>query len=210
MIAVIMCGGQGTRMKSGREKPMLLVRGSPIIARALDALEESRKFGRIFAAVSPATPETRKYLDSRGTPIIETPGKGYPSDLSLVLNMLKPERVLVISADMPLVTPGIIGEITQAPQAKPLVSVVLTKKFVESVGVTPSVTFSKGGTDYCQSGISVFDTTRCANGAVEEQYLVMDRVELAVNVNTKEELLLAETLLIERAQDLSKDSGLAP
>lgn len=199
MIAAVMCGGRGTRMKAGTEKPMLQLSGSPIIAYVLEALEESRRFGAIVAAVSPATPETRKYLTSRATAVIETPGMGYPSDLSVVLGKLTPEKVFVISADMPLVTPGIIGEITLAPQQKPLLSVVLRKKFVESVGVRPSVAFRKGGTDYCQSGISIFDTARCADGSVDEQHLIIDRVEVAVNVNTKEELVLAEKLLVQSA-----------
>ena len=54
-------------------------------------------------------------------------------------------------------------------------------------------------TAYCHSGISVFDTSRHSEGTMKEEYLVMEKVEVAVNVNTKKDLELAEKLLVQRA-----------
>ena len=191
-------------MNGSTEKPLLAVGGSPIIARVLDALYGSHEFEGIVAVVSPNTPETRQFLNSMEmVQVLETPGKGYPSDLSMVLSRLRPERVFVISADMPLMTSQVVSEIASAAsQTKPVLSVVLRKEFVESLGFSPSVTFTDGRTGYCQSGISIFDTSHHSDGQaaiMEEDHLVMDRIELAVNVNTKEELRLAEKLFVQRA-----------
>lgn len=199
MIAVLMSGGLATRMKGSIEKPLLSVGGVPIIARVIGALEGSQSFERIVAAVSPNGPATKKFLESRGIEIIETSGKGYSLDISMVLSKMGRGRVLVVSADMPLINAQIINEIISIKQTKPLVSVVLTIKFVESIGIVPSVTFSERGMDYCQSGISIFDTSAYSTEVTEEEYVAMDRIEVAVNVNTKEELELAEKLLIQSA-----------
>ena len=199
MIAAIMCGGLASRMKEPVEKPLLKVGGRPMIARVIDSLRESGRFERIVAAVSPNAPATMNFLESQGIEIIETPGSGYSSDLSMVLGSLKPARVLVVSADMPLIDDRIIAEVAAKPQSSPLLSVVLAKEFVQDIGITPSVNIIMNGVEYCQSGISVFDTSRHVEGIMKEEYLVMDKVEVAVNVNTKEDLELAEKLLVQRA-----------
>ena len=199
MIAAVMCGGLATRMKEPVEKPMLEVGGRPMIARVIDSLRNSRRFKRIVAAVSPNTPATRGFLEASGVEIVETPGWGYSSDLSVLLGSFRPERVFIISADMPLVDARIVAEIAAKTQSSPVLSVVLAKRFVEKIGFTPSVNIMMYGVEYCQSGISLFDTSRRAQGTMKEEYLVMDKVKVAANVNTKEELVLAEKLLVQRA-----------
>ena len=199
MIAAVMCGGLASRMKEPVEKPLLKVGGRPMIARVIDSLRKSGRFERIVAAVSPNTPATRNFLESRGIEIVETPGGGYSSDLSMVLRRLRPARVLVVSADMPLIDDRIVAEVAAKPQSSPLLSVVLAKRFVQDIGIKPSVNIMLNGVEYCHSGISVFDTSRHAEGTMKEEYLVMEKVEVAVNVNTKKDLELAEKLLVQRA-----------
>jgi adenosylcobinamide-phosphate guanylyltransferase len=196
LIAAIMCGGRATRMQSGTEKPLLKVGNSPMAERVASALAGSRRFNRIVAVTSPNAPNTREFLESKGIEVIETAGEGYPQDLSRVLAGLKPEKMMVVPADVPLLDAQAVVDIVDAVSGKqePAVSIVLEKEFVESLGVKPSVVFGK----YCHSGITVFDTTRIAGETVQERYVVMNRKEIALNVNTKEELELAE-LLVQRA-----------
>jgi adenosylcobinamide-phosphate guanylyltransferase len=191
-----MCGGKATRIQSGAEKPLLKVGGILMVERVISALDGSSKFVRIIAAVSPNTPETREFLKSKGIGIIETAGEGYPSDLSRLLSKLKPEKVMVVPADIPLLDSRVVSDIVDAVSNKqePAVSIVLEKEFVETIGVKPSVVFGR----YCHSGITIFDTTGIAGETVQERYVVMNRKEIAVNVNTKEEMELAE-LLVQRA-----------
>ena len=197
MIAVIMCGGKATRMQAGMEKPLLKVSNIPIIERVISALAGSRRFERVVAAVSPNAPKTREFLGSKEIEVITTDGEGYPQDLSRLLLGLKPEKVMVVPADIPLLDAQTVRGICDIAEGKqePAVSIVLEKEFVENLGVKPSVVFGR----YCHSGITVFDTSRVAGETVQERYVVMNRKEIALNVNTKEEWGLAEKLLIQRA-----------
>jgi adenosylcobinamide-phosphate guanylyltransferase len=190
-----MCGGRASRMQVRLEKPLLKVDGVAMIERVISALAGAGKFGRIVAAVSPNTPRTKEFLKSKGIEVVETAGEGYPQDLSRLLSRLKPEKVVVVPADVPLLNAQAVIDIVDVASIKqePAVSMVLEKEFVENIGGKPSVVFGK----YCHSGITIFNTTGVAGETVHERYVVMNRKEIALNVNTKEELELAE-LLIQR------------
>lgn len=193
MIAAIMCGGRAIRMQGDTEKPLLKVHGVPMVERVISALAGSHMFGRIVAAASSNTPKTKEFLKSKGIEIIDTAGEAYPQDLSRLLSGLKPEKVMVVPADIPLLDAQAVNDIVDVAKNKqePAVSIVLEKGFVESIGVKPSVVFGR----YCHSGITIFNTARVAGETVQERYVVMNRKEIALNVNTKEELELAESLV---------------
>lgn len=100
----------------------------------------------------------------------------------------------MVPADLPLLNASIVSEIVDVAQTAPAVSIAMKKEFVESIGIKPSVVFDT----YCHSGITIFDSAQVSpNIAVQEQHKVMNRVEIAVNVNTKEEADLAEKLLVQ-------------
>lgn len=204
MIAAVMCGGRGTRMGAGVEKPATELAGRRFVERVVFALKGSRRFERIIAVVSPHVPATKRFLAAAKVEMIETPGRGYPQDLSIALASLSPEKVLVVPADVPLLTPEIVNEVVDALAEldAPAASIALEKSFVEKLGVVPSVVSS----GLCHSGITLFDSAR-AKGAVEERYVIMNRAEIALNVNTKKEKELAESL-VKRAGDLAGYHGL--
>jgi adenosylcobinamide-phosphate guanylyltransferase len=191
-----MCGGRASRMQASIEKPLLKVNDVSMVERVVSALAGSDKFGRIVAAVSPNAPRTKEFLKAKGIEVIETAGTGYPQDLSRLLSRLKPEKVMVVPADVPLLDAQAINDIVDVASNKqePAVSIVLEKEFVENIGGKPSVVFGR----YCHSGITVFDTAAVAGETVQERYVVMNRKEIALNVNTRQELELAE-LLVQRA-----------
>lgn len=203
MIAAVMCGGKGTRM-GGIEKPMIELAGRRFVERVIAALKDSDKFERIVAVVSPNAPATKKFLVAAGVQTMETPGDGYASDLSLVLERLSPEKVLIVPADLPLLTAQAVRQVVEALAGidAPAASIAIEKSFVEKLGVAPSVVIG----DLCHSGITLFDSSR-AKGAMEERYVTMNKAELAVNVNTKKEKEIAESL-VKRANDLAGYPGL--
>ena len=205
MIAAIMCGGRGSRMKTDEEKPLVKVADKSLIERVLAALKESGRFERIVAVTSPNAPRTREFLRSLKVKVVETQGGGYPHDLQVLLAAFAREKVLVVPADLPLLTAKIVTEVVdKLLQPAPAVSIVLEKSFVEGRGIKPSVVVIDSR--YCHSGITLFSAG--VNGPVEEQYIVMNSTEIAVNVNTKEEKELAELLLVQDAQDLARNEGL--
>jgi adenosylcobinamide-phosphate guanylyltransferase len=201
LIAAIMCGGRASRMQEGVvEKPLLKANGIAMVDRVILALVSSDRFDRIVAAVSPNTPKTKELLKSKGIEIIETSGEGYSNDLSYLLSKLKPQRVMVVPSDLPLLNSQIVSEIIDAidnsssrrKEHGPAISIVLEKGFVESTGAKPSIVLDQ----YCHSGITIFNTISSGTKPVEEYYWVMNRKEIALNVNTKKELELAKKLLV--------------
>jgi adenosylcobinamide-phosphate guanylyltransferase len=199
LIAAIMCGGRASRMQQGGiEKPLLKVDGIAMVERVILALAGSGRFDRILAAISPNTPNTKELLKSKGIETIETPGEGYSNDLSHLLSKLKPQRAMIVPSDIPLLNSQIISEILDAidnssrKEKRPAISIILEKEFVERTGAKPSIIVDQ----YCHSGITIFNTMYVGTEPVEEYYLVMNRKEIALNVNTKEELELAKKLLV--------------
>ena len=182
------------------EKPLLRVNGIAMVERVILALVSSDRFDRIVAAVSPNTPKTKELLKSKGIEIIETSGEGYSNDLSYLLSKLKPQRVMVVPSDLPLLNSQIVSEILDAidnssstKEHGPTISIVLEKGFVERTGAKPSIVLDQ----YCHSGITIFNTMSVVGTKpVEEYYWVMNRKEIALNVNTKKELELAKKLLV--------------
>ena len=204
-----MCGGRASRMQQQQqqgaiEKPLLKVDGVAMVERVISALASSNRFDRIIAAVSPNTPKTNELLKSKGIETIETAGKGYSQDLSDLLSKLKPQKVMVVPADIPLLNSQIVNEILNTlvdddndrqAQEEPAISIILEKEFVQGMGVKPSIVLTN---QYCHSGVTIFNTMAVGGDTepVKERYLVMNRKEIALNVNTKEELELAERLLL--------------
>ena len=205
MMALVMCGGKGIRLQQfgGLEKPLLNLKGKAMIEYVLDALIRSQKFRRIIAVSSPFSSKTTTFLYhhpyySNGLiEVIRTEGDSYSKDLSFVLNKIKPDRVLTVSADLPLLSSYIVHQIVicNIPRFS-CASIILEKCFVENLGVTPSVVFNIGAQQYCHSGILVFNYPRLKEcQKIKEYFILMNKREIAVNVNTLKELQVAETLL---------------
>jgi adenosylcobinamide-phosphate guanylyltransferase len=190
---------QQQQQQGGIEKPLLKVEGIAMVERVISALADSDRFDRIVAAVSPDTHKTNEFLKSKGIETIETAGEGYSQDLSRLLSKLRPQKVVAVPGDIPLLNSQIVNEILNfiddddRQEQEPAISIILEKGFVEEMGVKPSIVLMN---QYCHSGITIFNTMAVGTEPVKERYIVMNRKEIALNVNTKEELELAEKLLV--------------
>jgi adenosylcobinamide-phosphate guanylyltransferase len=188
---------QQQHQQAGMEKPLLKVDGIAMVERVISALAVSDRFDRIVAATSPNTPKTNEFLKSKGIETFETVGEGYSQDLSRLLSKLKPQKIMAVPGDIPLLNSHIVNEILNSTsdmqEHEPAISIILEKGFVERIGVRPSIIVLD---QYCHSGITMFNTMAVGTEPVKEHYLVMNRKEIALNVNTKEELELAQKLLV--------------
>lgn len=101
-----MAGGRSTRF-GGSEKPMALLRGKPMIAWVVDALELGFA-GPVAVAVSPRTPQTARWARARGLRVVETPGRGFVEDAALAARTLG-LPLLVAAADLPLLSPEVVA-----------------------------------------------------------------------------------------------------
>jgi adenosylcobinamide-phosphate guanylyltransferase len=194
--ALVMAGGKGSRMTLLEEKPLLQVGGKPVIEHVITALKKAKKISSIVVAVSDYTPKTAKLLTKFSVSIIKTPGKEYVSDMGYAIRALKLQTVLAIGADFPLITAEVIDAIVEYYEqcGKPTLSVVVPMETKAKLGLGGKYGFELNGKQVVPAGINVIDGRRIDEEELDEEIYVSDRKEVAMNINTVQELRIAEDL----------------
>jgi len=195
--ALVMAGGEGTRMKSEDEKPLLRVCGKPLIEYVLNALREAKKVDEIIVAVSERTPNTAIAVKRLSVKVLKTPRKGFCLDAQYAIKNLKLDTVLTISADLPLVTSKVIDEVIERYErcGKPALTVMVPQKIHKTLGLDVDYVFEVNGRRLVPAGINVVDGKRIDEPRLEEEVFVMPQEEIAVNVNKLEDIKIAERFL---------------
>jgi adenosylcobinamide-phosphate guanylyltransferase len=205
IIAVIMAGGKGSRMKRDykTEKPLLKIKGKRLIEYVIEALSKSTFFCKIVICVSKNALNTMKFLQDYNfnldspLEIIEGYGNGYSNDLSFVIENFFEYTIFVVSADLPLLSETDIMKIlSRCDFNAECHSIIVNKKIVDDIYIKPSVVFEFKKRNYCYSGITIFNLKKRKNNfsRISERYLIMNRIGIAVNVNEKKDLLVARNL----------------
>jgi adenosylcobinamide-phosphate guanylyltransferase len=194
--ALVMAGGKGTRMVLSEEKPLLKVGGKAVIEHVLAALENAKKVDSIVVAVSDFTPKTAKLIAKFPVKAVKTPGKEYVSDMGYAVKTLKLHAVLAIAADLPLITGGIIDNIVEWYEqcGKPALTVVVPMETKVKLGLGGEYAFEFDNRLVVPVGINVIDGRRVDEEELDEVICIVDRKEVAVNINTVQELRIAENL----------------
>ena len=221
MHCVLMCGGKGTRLKKTLgldvEKPLIKLRNKPLIEYVINTLIWSNRFKGLFAAVSVNTPKTREFIKSNygdQVTLIETTGRGYSEDYLKVIEYFKEmenekkhgiKKILFLPIDIPLISLDTLTQLIAINQEKPCLTIVLEKGFVKSMGIMPSeFELAIDNKNYCYSGISIMDIKKIdvdmgnsteGFASIDEEYKTLNRVEIACNTNTLEDLKTAEKFL---------------
>jgi adenosylcobinamide-phosphate guanylyltransferase len=192
--ALVMAGGKGTRLALAQEKPLLQVGGKTVIDHILDVLKRARRVDNIVVAVSDFTPKTAAYLVKYPIKVLKTPGKEYVSDMGFAVKALKLQTVLTISADMPFITSETIDDIIEhyLVCGKPALVVVVPAETKQKLGMSVRYDFDFNGEKVVPSGINVNDGSRIEDPELDQAVYVIDKAEVAVNINTVEELKRAE------------------
>jgi len=178
-----MAGGRGSRMKLPIEKPMLEINGKKLIEYVLDVLDGARHVDRIYIAASSNGPDTLKWLEdcSLDIHVINTPGSGYVSDMVTAVEEAGIKGpVLMVMADLPLITSGMIDEIVL--------------RYNEVPQPALSVYSNKDGQLIVPSGINILDADNIREEQEDYNY-ILDNHRLAVNVNTIEDLEICSRLM---------------
>lgn len=195
--ALLMAGGRGSRMQHSEEKPLILLGGSPIIELVIRSLQNAKLVESIFVAVSHNTPRTAAFAARFPVKVMPTPGKGYIQDLQYLVRQLGLRKVLTVAADLPLITGEIIDEIVEKYQScgKPALAVVTSLASKQKLGLRSEHAFQEAGETVVPVGINIIDGKEIESEELEQEVLLMDKLEVAVNINTIEELALAEKLI---------------
>jgi len=198
--ALVMAGGKGSRMVLREEKPLLKVGAKPMIEHVLEALKEAKKIDEIVVAVSKHTPNTAKFVERFSVKVLKTPGKGFCKDMGHAVRKLSLDTVITVSADLPLITGKIIDEIIERYRLcnKPALTVAVPMETKERFGLGGEYVIEAGDKRLVPAGINVIDGRRIDEGMLEEEICVIDVEEVALNVNTLQELEIVEGLFAER------------
>ena len=193
MIAIVMAGGKGSRMKSSDEK-LLLQYKKPIILHVAEALSNSDCFSEIKFITSPNSPKTKKLLLENNYEIIDSTGKGYVEDLNNILQSID-DSVFVTSGDLPLLDEMIIKKIISFYDENHLwTSILITKNFLQNLGILSNfeINFENQLCNY--SGISMINSKKISNlDNIKENFVIIDDKRIGFNVNTKEDYALLGT-----------------
>jgi adenosylcobinamide-phosphate guanylyltransferase len=182
---LVMAGGKGSRMHQNVEKPLIEIAGRPMVQYVIEAVQHSRSIDRVFVTTSKHTPETATTLRSLGFNVVETSGDDYVEDTKLAVKSLGLKKILVISADLPLITANIIDEVVQRYETsgKPALAVAIPR--------------SSGNTEegLAFAGVNMLDGDRINEKILDEEVMIIGRVEVMLNVNTPEDLELVRAII---------------
>ena len=195
MDALVMAGGKGSRLGMG-EKPLVKLFGRSLIDYVVSALLDSSA-DRIFVAVTENVPMTKGWARDRELAVVDTSGKGFVADMVEAVEMAGVIRpILIIMADLPLITPDLIDEImeTYKKRPEPALSTHTPLNLHGRLGRRPDSLFNYRGQLIVPSGINILDGANIREEQ-EDFHLIMERIELAVNVNIVEDLKLCESIM---------------
>ena len=184
--ALVMAGGKGTRMNLDQEKPLIKVDNKPMIQSVIEALTQARTINKILVAISPNTPKTRKYVENYPVTIIDTQAKGYIEDLADILTskyVEENEEIMTIVADLPYIKADDIDEIVHEyhERQKPAMCVSVKEGVFKEHNINPTLVFDQ----LVPSGVNML----IANNQEQDQTIyITDKIELAFNINTINEL----------------------
>ncbi len=189
-----MAGGKGTRMDGNCEKPLKKVFNKPMIMHVLDAIEGSENVSDIVVATSIHTPETSEFVRNLGYKVVNTPGNGYVEDLRHIIseryNGVLDEIILTVTSDMPLITAEIVDNVILEYNnfSKPAMCVAVPEDLFLENGLKPSIVLE----DVVPSGLNIL---RSNNKQQDEEVLKLRKIELAVNINSCEDIVVLEEVL---------------
>ena len=218
---VLMCGGKGSRLNTDPtvkvEKPLLELKNKSLIEYMIEAVQNSKKNFKIYAAVSKNAVNTKEFLKSRycnDITLIETTGSGFSNDYLIVLQFFKDKenkgengiqdvaynKILFLPTDLPLISSKTLDEITDLYQSSSSIAIVVDKKmFIQNNFIPSTFVTEISKADYCYTGISILDFHTIAGlehiDQIKEVPVIMSNLELVYNINTVDDLEKAEKFM---------------
>jgi adenosylcobinamide-phosphate guanylyltransferase len=187
MIGLVMAGGSGSRMKFPAPEKLLLEYEKPIIFHVIDSLNDSYCFSKVIAATSSNSPDTKFALEQIGVETLDTSGDGYVNDLNFLLQKMD-GSVFVVSGDLPLLDKEIIQKLVEFNPESIWTSFLISKKFLNSLGLKSNLLVKCDGVECVYTGISIINADKIKNlNTVKENYIILDDKRIAFNLNTKED-----------------------
>lgn len=198
--ALIMAGGKGSRLKTSEEKPLIKLNGKPIITYVLNALKQAKNIDNVIVSVSENTPQTTQLLSQLKISTINTPGKNFVYDMAYAIKKLSLKTVLVIGSDTPLITSEIIDQIIEKYRTskKAALNVVVPLRTRVQLGLSRAYEFDFNKEKVVPAGINIINGSKIDNEELNEEVLLLEKTEVALNINTLDDLVIAKNLISKR------------
>jgi len=171
--------------------------GKPLIDYVVTALEDA-SLERIFVATTESVPCTRRWAEERGLKAMDSPGIGFISDMVWAVEQAGiREPLLIVMADLPLITGELIDDIIAVYERRPepALSTHTPLSLHRRLGRRPDSLFNYHGELIVPAGVNILE-----GGSIrqeqEDYHLILERLELAVNVNLAEDLKLVEKIML--------------
>ncbi|NTU99856.1 MAG: NTP transferase domain-containing protein [Methanoregulaceae archaeon] len=190
MLALILAGGAGSRLDLG-EKPLVTIRGEPMVGYVIRAFVSGGYEPVVI--LSDTTPFTRNWCRAHCIEYLVASGAGYIPDIVEAISILdEAGPFFTCVADLPCITPGIIGEVEDRYQGsgKEACSVWVPL----SLGGRESYAEKIEGVMASPAGINILRGDAIDRPQEEIRILYNDR-RLAFNINTRAELAAVKSLL---------------
>ena len=194
MHALIMAGGSGSRLNLG-EKPLISIRGRPMIAYVIDAFCAGG-FDPVVAA-SPKTPMTTNWCRAHGIAFCKAEGRGYIEDMISAVETLDEQHPLFVCvSDIPCITAKIIRQIADSYHisGKDACSTWVPAELVHSCRGSISYREQVNGIEACPAGVNILRGDLISQ-LQDELQVLLSEPGLALNVNTRADLAKAEDFI---------------
>lgn len=191
MLALILAGGEGSRLRLG-EKALVMVQEKPMISWVLEAFVSAGC--EPLVVTSYKTPFTRNWCRANAIGYLDTAGTGYVKDLTEAVEMTGISGALFTSAaDIPCLTREIICRIRAAHETSglPACSAWVPVWQCEMFGMLPRYREVVNGVSATPCAVNIL-TGDLIDEEQEECRLLLDEPGLAFNINTREELAVLE------------------
>jgi adenosylcobinamide-phosphate guanylyltransferase len=195
MLALIMAGGSGSRLNLG-EKPLIPIRGRPMIAYVIDAFCAGG-FDPLVAT-SPNTPMTMNWCRAHGIAFCKAEGRGYVEDMISAVEILDERHPLFVCvSDIPCLTAKVIRQIAEVyhMSGKDACSAWVPADLFHSCRGSISYREKVNGIEACPAGINILRGDLISQPQ-EELQVLLNEPGLALNVNTRSDLAKAEEFIL--------------
>lgn len=194
MLALILAGGEGSRLGLG-EKPLVTIGGIPMVQYVVEAFEGAGC--NVVMVLSKKTPFTRNWCRARGIEHYTASGAGFMEDaIESVLALEVAEPLFTSVSDLPFLHKEIVSHILDRylVEGREALSAWVPRSLAARHGCRSMYPTNVRGVEACPAGVNILTGAEITRPQDEFQLLVPDP-RLAFNINTREDLLLAQKWL---------------
>lgn len=190
MLALILAGGQGSRLNMG-EKPLVTICGRPMITYVIDAFAAAGC--EVVVVSSPQTPYTSNWCRAQGIDLCVAGAHGYVADIvEAVTGLGEDGPVFTSVSDVPCISGRIVERIQNAyvSAGTDALSTWVPSTLCRGSSLRAAYQETVDGVPACPAGVNILLGARIEEEQAESR-LLLDEPALGFNVNTQDDLVSA-------------------